>query len=59
MAYLAFVEYGVDAVEHIEGTNNMALHEYARQSDSSRPPPSAERHLEEPLLQWELANGTT
>lgn len=48
--YLAFVDDGVDAVEHVERADNMTLYQHAGQHHASRPPACTEWHFEEPLF---------
>jgi len=44
-----------EAVEEIEGAEDMALNKNARYHRGSCPVPSTDRHFEEPLLKRELA----
>lgn len=53
--YLVLVEDCTEAVEEVEGVNNMTLDQNARHHCGSCPISSADGHLEEPLLQRELA----
>lgn len=51
---LALVEDCAEAVEEVEWTDYVALHEYAGHHCSGRPVSGADRHFEKPLLQREL-----
>lgn len=52
---LALVEDGAEAVEEVEGADDVALHEDAGHYCGRRPVSCAYGHLEEPLLQRELS----
>jgi hypothetical protein len=49
------MENCAEAVEEIEGANDMTLDKNARHHCGSCPVSSANGHFEEPLLKWELA----
>jgi hypothetical protein len=54
--HLALEEDGADAVEELEGRDDVALDQHTRTQRRRHPPSCAHGHLEEPLLQREAAH---
>lgn len=54
--YLAPEEDGADAVEELEGRDDVALHQHRGTQRYRHPPARAHGHLVEPLLQREAAH---
>jgi len=53
VTYLGLVEDGAVAVEELEGSHELALHEAACEHRRRRPPPGTYGHLPEPRLERE------
>lgn len=56
--YLLLMEDSAEAVEELEGCEDLALHQDASDDRGRGPPSCADGHLEEPLFQWQLAQGS-
>lgn len=52
--YLILDEHGSEAVEELERSDDVALDKKGNGDGSCRPPSGTDRHLVEPLLEWEL-----
>lgn len=52
-------EDGAEAVEQLEGSDDVALDEDAGEDGGGRPPSCADGHFIEPLFQWELPYRST
>lgn len=53
VSYLSVDEYRAVAVEELEGVDDLALHQCTGDDGCGGPPPGANGHLPEPLLQRE------
>ena len=57
-AYLLFVEDSAEAVEELEGGEDLALHEHAGDDGRCCPPSCACGHFEPPLFEWKASEST-
>ena len=52
--YLTFDEHGAEAVEELEGSDDVTLNQNGGDDCGSGPNSCADWHLVEPLFEWEL-----